>query len=139
MYNYVAYGADATNAFAEAPPPKAPLYVTIDDAFKSWWEKVLKRPPIKKGHVLPVRHALQGHPESPRLWAKLIHEILRKLDFHSTTHEPCLYSGILEDKRIFLLRQVDDFAVSSPDSKLANKLFQKIQQHLTQPLNFLVF
>ena len=54
LHNYIAFGADATNAFAEAPPPKAPLYITIDTAFKSWWEIFLKRPPIKVGHVLQV-------------------------------------------------------------------------------------
>lgn len=65
--NSVGIGADATNAFAEAPPPKVPLYVTIDQPFRDWWCNVLKRPPIKVGHVLPVRHALQGYPEFPRL------------------------------------------------------------------------
>ena len=65
LYNHVAYGADATNAFAEAPPPKAPLYVTVDEPFREWWTSVLKRPPITPGHVLPVRYALQGYPESP--------------------------------------------------------------------------
>ena len=46
LHNHKAYGADATNAFAEAPPPKAPIYVTIDASFKAWWETILKRPPI---------------------------------------------------------------------------------------------
>ena len=36
IHNYTAFGADATNAFAEAPPPTAPLYVTIDAPFRSW-------------------------------------------------------------------------------------------------------
>ena len=58
LHNYTAYSADATNTFAEAPPPQAPLYVTIDASFKSWWEKVFKRPPITVVHVLPVNHAL---------------------------------------------------------------------------------
>ena len=58
LHNYSAYGADDTNAFAEAPPPTAPLYVTIDAPFKAWWENILKRPPIKVGHILLVRHAL---------------------------------------------------------------------------------
>ena len=35
LNDYITYGADATNAFAEAPPPKAPLYVTINAPFKS--------------------------------------------------------------------------------------------------------
>ena len=91
LHNHVAVGADATNAFAEAPAPKAPLFVTIDRPFRTWWNEVLKRPPIKEGHVLPVRHALQGHPESPRLWSKKIHGILDTLGFSSTVHEPCLY------------------------------------------------
>ena len=30
LHNYTAFGAEATNAFAEAPPPTTPLYVTID-------------------------------------------------------------------------------------------------------------
>ena len=129
LHNYKAYGADATNAFAEAPAPKAPLYVTIDAAFKAWWEKVLKRPPIKTGHVLPVRHALQGHPESPRLWATMIHGILTgpNLKFSSATHEPCLYHGTFDAHPIFLLRQVDDFAISAPTEDITNSIFAKIQ------------
>ena len=67
LHNYTASEADATNAFAEASPPTAPLYITIDRQYKRWWEEVLKRPPITVGHVLPVKHALQGHPKSPRL------------------------------------------------------------------------
>lgn len=30
-------GADASNAFAEAPPPKTSLYVIIDQQFREWW------------------------------------------------------------------------------------------------------
>ena len=81
-------GANITNAFVEAPPPTAPLYVTIDLPFKSWWEKVMKRPPITIGHILSVQHVLQGHPESPRLWATMIHSILTdpSVNFKSATH-----------------------------------------------------
>ena len=31
------FGADAQNAFAEAPPPKTPLYLKVDAAFRNWW------------------------------------------------------------------------------------------------------
>ena len=37
LRNLVVIGADASNAFAEAPPPIAPLYVTIDKPFREWW------------------------------------------------------------------------------------------------------
>ena len=36
LHNYTVYGADATNAFAQAPPPVAPLYVTIDRQYREW-------------------------------------------------------------------------------------------------------
>ena len=36
LHNYTAWGVDATNIFAEIPPPTDPLYVTIDLPFKSW-------------------------------------------------------------------------------------------------------
>ena len=95
---------------------------------------MLKRPPIKEGHVLPVRHALQGHPKSPRLWAGKIHKILATLGLHSTRHEPCLYTGVIEGKQIFLLQQVNNFALSTPSIAFGNTILDLIQLHLSQPL-----
>jgi hypothetical protein len=75
--NFITIGADASNTFAEAPPPKEPLYVTIDQQYRDWYmERYPDKPPIPKHYVLPVKGALQGHPESPRLWAQLIDKII---------------------------------------------------------------
>ena len=41
------YGADVSNAFAEAPPPKDPLYMSIDKPFCEWWQ-TRGREPIPK-------------------------------------------------------------------------------------------
>ena len=35
MKNKLVYGADMSNAFAEAPAPKAPLYLKVDTAYKN--------------------------------------------------------------------------------------------------------
>jgi len=67
---FYAYGADVSNAFAEAPPPKQGFYIHPDRAFREWWVNHKKRPPIPEGHVIPILLAMQGHPESPRLWEK---------------------------------------------------------------------
>ena len=68
LYNFVTIGADASNAFAEASAPKAPLFVSIDRQFHEWYkEKYPNKPPIPHHFVLPVQGALQGHPESARL------------------------------------------------------------------------
>jgi hypothetical protein len=68
--NLLIYGADMSNAFAEAPPPKQGFYIHPDRAFREWWVNHKKRPPIPEGHVIPILLAMQGHPESPRLWEK---------------------------------------------------------------------
>ena len=54
----IVVGADASNAFAEAPPPAAPLYMRLDSQFHTWW-KSLGRTPIPDGygyciHVLDI-------------------------------------------------------------------------------------
>eukprot|EP00979_Chaetoceros_neogracilis_P018857 scaffold11336_cov862-Chaetoceros_neogracile.AAC.1 len=62
--NFIVIGADAANAFAEAPAPVAPLYVYADEQYKAWYHKTYPdRPPIPTGSVMRVKKALQGHPE----------------------------------------------------------------------------
>mmetsp|Transcript_14552 Transcript_14552/g.20797 ORF Transcript_14552/g.20797 Transcript_14552/m.20797 type:complete len:1557 (+) Transcript_14552:1335-6005(+) len=129
-----AIGADVSNAFAEAPPPHQPFYVYVDDTFRDWWENELKRPPIPKGYVLRVNHALQGHPESPRLWERHIDTILRKLKFTPTTHDPCLYNYNANGKRILFLRQVDDFSIAARDPQDAHDIIAQINAELSIPV-----
>ncbi len=122
----VAYGADVSNAFAEAPPPAAPMYMRIDEAYRDWWENHLGRPSIP-GHctVVRVNNAIQGHPESPRLWEKLIDKILRKIGLRPTTHEPCLYQGHCNGQYTLFMRQVDDFAIATDAEATAIALIAK--------------
>jgi hypothetical protein len=89
----ICFGSDVSNAFGNAPPPKQGFFIRPDTAFKEWW--ISKgREPIPDGYVIPVLAAMQGHPESPRLWEKHIDKILRvHLKFTPTVHEPCLYCG----------------------------------------------
>jgi len=82
----IAVGADVSNAFAEADGPKQPVYIMyIDDAYRDWWENHLGQPPIPKDcNAVRVHKAIQGHPESPRLWEKHIDRILREMGFNPT-------------------------------------------------------
>ena len=137
--NLLAMGADAGNAFAEAPPPLQKFYMKIDDQFRTWWTTCKGRPPIPKNHVLPVNNALQGHPESPRLWKNHIHKILvNELRFTATTHEKCLYSPRQDPHTSdlqLLLRQVDDFSVSANDHLACTSSITEIGRHLKAPLD----
>ena len=60
---YRVYGSDDTDAYAHSPPPKHPTFVSIDDAFADWYKSRFGKE-IDRSLVLPVQHALQGHPES---------------------------------------------------------------------------
>ena len=128
--NFIVRGSDASNAFAEAPPPKHPLYVKVDTPYREWW--ISKgRPPIPEGYVMRVQKALQGHPESPRLWATLIHNILTKeLGLTSTTHEQCLYHGQFKGKEVLFLRQVDDFACGAAEDATTSALISAINKRM---------
>ena len=94
-------GADAGNAFAEADPPDDSLFMSIDDQYQRWWIEHLKKPPIPKGYVLPVQHAIQRHPESPQLWEKHINNILPEIGFKNTTHERCIYQTKVRNNKFF--------------------------------------
>lgn len=127
----IAIGADVSNAFAEAPPPTAPLYLYIDDAYREWWTEHLGKPPIpKECNVVRVHNAIQGHPEASRLWEKHIDLILKEIGLRPATHEPCIYIGTIDEQRVIFLRQVDDFAVAAKDETIAWKLINKINSKM---------
>jgi deoxyuridine 5'-triphosphate nucleotidohydrolase len=133
--NFICIGADAANAFAEAPAPVAPLYVRIDDQYREWYSKRYPdKPPIPKGHVMKVMGALQGHPESARLWAILIDKVIQQLNLKPCTHEPNLYyTTNYRDtgKTVLFLRQVDDFAISCEDKATARDVITSINDKMT--------
>ena len=133
----IALGADAGNTFAEAPLTNDPFYMTVDDQFTEWWVERKGFALISASHVLPVNHALQGHPEAPRLWEKFInyYVLVEKLGFTATTHERCLYFKRVDDKLILFLHQVNDFAIASRDKTLCLHTIQNIGDHLIIPLH----
>jgi hypothetical protein len=132
--NLVVFGSDVSNAFGEAPPPKQGFFIRPDQAFREWWARK-GREPIPEGYVIPVLAAMQGHPESGRLWEKHIDKILRvKLHLTPTVHEPCIYSGEIEGIRVIFKRQVDDFAVATQNESIANMVFDELDKHLRIPM-----
>jgi len=124
--NLLIFGSGVLNAFAEAPPPKQGFYILLDKVFHKWWVKHKHRPPIPPGHVIPVLLAMQGHPESSRLWEKHADAILCELSLKPMVHEPCLYSGTVNKKRIIFMHQVDDFAIAAPNERTSDILLDMI-------------
>ena len=79
---------------------------------------------------------MQGHPEAPGLWSNHIHHILQTIGLTPTSHETCLYSGYVGKEKVYLLRQVDDFAVSASSLGIGNILLSKIDEQLKEPLKY---
>ena len=133
--NFITIRADASNAFAEAPAPVAPLYVYVDKQFRQWYKsRYPNRKPIPPGYVLRVKKALQGHPESPRLWAQLIDKIIKELNLQACTHEPNLsYTDNCNGlgKTVLFMKQVDDFCVLCEDREIAKGVIQAINAKMT--------
>eukprot|EP00957_Ditylum_brightwellii_P032537 2465371-Ditylum_brightwellii.AAC.1 len=69
--NLLILGADETNAYAQSPPPSTPTFMRIDDQYDDWYKNKYDKE-LDRKHVLPVLHALQGHPESGALWGKYV-------------------------------------------------------------------
>ena len=126
LKNKLIYGADVSNVFTKAPPPKAPMYVRIDEQYRKWWKKQ-GNAEVPRNVVLPVIRALQGHLESSRLWAILINSILVKdIKLTPTKHEPCLYHGVYKGNDILFSRQVDDFAIACNNEQIAKDMIANI-------------
>lgn len=132
--NYLVFGGDAKDAFAHSPPPDVPTFVSIDDAYAEWYEYRFGHP-IDRTLVLPVQHALQGHPESGKLWERHITAILQSptLNFTTTTHDKSIYRGSFQGTPILLLRQVDDFSLGCPSENIAKAIYQHIGLELQLP------
>ena len=65
------YSSDIRDAYAHSEKPIVDTYLAIDDAYSDWYfKKYGKR--LNKRRVLPVQHSLQGHPESGKMWMRLI-------------------------------------------------------------------
>jgi hypothetical protein len=131
--NLLVFGADVSNAFGEAPPPKQGFYIRPDTAFRAWY-KARYGIDIPQGYVIPVLAAMQGHPESPRLWEKHCDRILQKIGLTPTTHAPCLYSGTIEAEKVYFKRQVDDFAIACKEERTATIIFDAIDFALQIPI-----
>ena len=56
------------------------------------------------------------------------------MGFNPTTHEPCIYIKFTTTETIYLLRQVDDFAIACDDKETAFGYWDELDTHLKEPL-----
>jgi hypothetical protein len=103
LENKLVFGADVSNAFAEADAPEQAYSMRVDDQFREWWASK-GRDPIPAGYVIPILKNLQGHPEAPRQWSRHIDAILHEFSFKPTVHAPCIYCATIDGENVLFLR-----------------------------------
>ena len=133
LENKLVYGADVSNAFAEADAPAQVYYMRVDNQFRDWWASK-HHPPIPPGFVIPILKNLQGHPEAPRQWSRHIDALLREHTFVPTVHAPCIYRAHLAGEAVLFLRQVDDFAVATNNVNIYHCICDSLDSNLLVPL-----
>mmetsp|Transcript_12630 Transcript_12630/g.36754 ORF Transcript_12630/g.36754 Transcript_12630/m.36754 type:complete len:1246 (+) Transcript_12630:2039-5776(+) len=133
LRGFIVFGADVSNAFAEAPASKQQYFMHVDQPFRDWWSHK-GRTPIPHGYVVPVLKNLQGHPEAPRQWSNHCDRILKSLGFTSTTHAPCIYRGEVLHEPVLFLRLVDDFAIGTTHKHVYDFICDKFDAVLLEPI-----
>lgn len=125
--------ANTTNAYQQSLPPTQKCYMMIDDTFHSWYNKWYSKDMDPKTHVVPLKRAMQGHPEASALWESMIVGILEgdELKFKSMTHECNLYCSKIDGKVVLVCHQVNDFMITLRSTATAEKLIAIINRHAT--------
>ena len=131
LENKLIYGADVSNAFAEAAAPVQQYFMRVDVHFRDWWASK-GRSPIPADFVIPILKNLKGHPDAPHQWFYHIDNILQTYQFIPTAHAPCIYRATINKENVIFLCQVDDFAMATNNEQLYTQICNSLDT------NFLV-
>ena len=83
---------------------------------------------LNKSLVHLVSCALQGHPESGKLWERHINNILMglELNFKHTTHDRTIYQTTYNGNKVILLRMLDNLLLSCEHKDTAREIYSTI-------------
>ena len=121
------FGGDAKDAFAHSPAPEVLTFMMIDNQYFEWYVYEFRRK-LDQSRVLPVLQAFQGHPESGKLWERLIKNILlvSTLNFKHTTHDCTIYQPTFNGNKVLLPCMVDDLLTQCEHRDTAKVIYRLI-------------
>ena len=82
--------------------PDVSTFIMINNQYYEWYFHRFGKK-LDQSRVLPVLKALQGHPESGKLWEQHINNILLgpTLNFKHTTHDCTIYQTTFNDNKVW--------------------------------------
>jgi hypothetical protein len=110
LIDYEIHTGDIAVAFLNAEL-KEDINLEIPDGFQ------LPHGTRSNDYVLKIRKTLYGLKQSPREWNIAIDYLLKRLKFDALASENCIYHGLLNGKRCFVVLYVDDIIFGCPDNE----------------------
>ena len=107
---------DVNQAFTCAPHP-GNVYVEQPEGYVV---------PGKEDHVILLDVAVYGLPEAPLLWNEELDRFLTSQGFAQSDADPCLYTKMVNDERMYVLVYVDDLAIAHSSLAYINEFKLKM-------------
>jgi hypothetical protein len=109
---------DATNAYANSPPPNQPTFVVIDEQYADWYLRRHGRV-VSKDMVLPVQHALHGHPKSGALWEKFVNAVIARHGFNRQRTNEAFTRALMKGTACSSVDRLTIWLLAAPMSTLS--------------------
>ena len=125
--NFLLFGGDAKDAFTHSPAPEVPTYIMINNQYYEWYFHSFKKR-LDKSRVLSVLRALQGHPESGKLWERHINNILMSptFNFKYTTNDCTICQTTFKGNKVLLLRMFNDLLLQCEHKDTTQEIYTLI-------------
>lgn len=83
---------------------------------------------VKNNFVLKLNKSLYGLKQASRCWNKRFTDFLTKYGFIQSQADNCIYTGIFNGNRVFLIIYVDDALVISSSDQLIKEIIEYLKQ-----------
>lgn len=85
--------------------------------------------PAESDLVCKLRKALYGLKQSSRCWNKKFSDFLLNYGFNQSMADPCLFHGVFQSKKVFLILYVDDILLLCEDEGTLNDIMKVINKN----------
>jgi len=79
--------------------------------------------------VCHLKKSLYGLKQAPRIWNEKLTEVLKQIHINTTTKDPSVYTGKVDDAVIYIVVYVDDMLLISAKMESIMKVIEKLKKN----------
>lgn len=91
-------------------------------------------------YVCKLKKSLYGLKQAPRCWNQKFNSVLNKFGFKNSHSDQCVYTGHINEIKVYLLLYVDDGLVISKDRSVLDRFIDDLKENfdikISEPKNF---